>query len=807
MTPISILLIEKDSVGAEKVRTTLQQLGHSLTGIAVSAVDAYRRVQEMRPDLVITAVDLKGKTDGFSAAGQIRSRWNVPAVFLLPSEDSAHVKKIEKTDAGGWITKDDSGRMIEAVLNSVLVRHRSAEAAGRCQAEALILQRQYQTFFENQLFGVWRVDFPEPIPITRSYRRMAERILETGYIADCNERILEMYGLRSRTRLIGTPIREVAADRHIFLERMAAVAANDFRAVSVETEELDPAGKSHWFRNCYFGNVRDQKLHWLWGFQLDISEQKEAEAALRGSEERFRNLAELLPEALFETDGQLELLFANQRAFELFGYSRGDLERGLNSLEMIAPADRPRAKANFRRRSDGGDPGVVEYTAIRKDGSTFPSLLHANTIFRDGVLQGIRGIIVDISERKEAEAVFRRQVLEQEIMLKVSQHVASSLDLDTVLQTISDGTAQLLDVETAAIYLADGDDLYLGATTPPLDPDMPDSLRTARLADHPTIKKAIEAKKPVTIYDTGNADLSPQEHMIVDLRCLRSLIFLPFEHENDVIGVLILGTVSRPRMFSAHEIDLCMTITNELALGIQNVRLHQGLVLYTQQLENEIAERRRAEAQVQKDLKEKEVLLKEIHHRVKNNLQVISSLLSLQAAKTENEQALRILEESRNRIHSIALVHDALYKSKEFTNVTFTAYIRDLVSRLIRTYMIDPGRVAHTIDVDEVSLGIDKAVPCGLVMNELISNALKHAFPVSLKRKGRLGIAVHALDTGEIGIRVADNGIGFPKELDIHHPETLGLKLVSMIVEDQLSGRIRLDRRGGTAITVTFNQQ
>lgn len=681
MSPIAIVLIEKERARAERIRTHLEQLGHTVSGIAGSVTAAITLIKKSPPDLVITALDLRGKADGFSAAERIPAQWNIPAVFLVPSADSPHLDRIGKIAPGAWIAAEDSPRLIDAVLSAVLARYRMHRAIQQCQAEALMLQRQYQTFFENELFGVWRVDFPEPLPLFRSSRRTAEAILACGYIAECNHRIVQMYGLNSQKDFIGTPVRDVVANRDAFLSRLTEVAQNDFRALSVETQELDSGGNVHWFNNCYFGNVSDRKLYWLWGFQLDISEQKQAEAFLH------------------------------------------------------------------------------------------------------------------------------RQVLEQEIILNVSQSVAGSLELERVLQTISDGTARLLDVETAAIYLTDGDDLFLGATTPPLDPGMPDDLRRARLGEHPTIDRVVTEKKPVTVYDAGKIDLSPAEQRVVSLRSLRSLLFLPILHENDAIGVLILGTVNRPRTYSDHEIDLCRTITNELALGIQNARLHEGLITYTQQLENEINERKRAETQVQKDLKEKELLLKEIHHRVKNNLQVISSLLGLQAANTDNEQALQILEDSRNRIHSMALVHDGLYQSKEFTNVTFNVYIRNLVSRLMRTYVIDPGRVDYTLDVDDVALGIDKAIPCGLVMNELISNALKYAFPPSLKRRGEINIAVRAPDTGKIEMKVNDNGVGLPEGFDLHAGKSLGLRLVTMLVEDQLGGSVTLSNREGTTFIIRFNRE
>jgi len=167
----------------------------------------------------------------------------------------------------------------------------------------------------------------------------------------------------------------------------------------------DPTG---WIELTAFP-VKDERGHVknVIEYVKDITDRKLAEDAMRNSEERFRNLAEMLPEAVFETDRNLNITFANRRAFELFGYSDEDLENGLNGLDIIAPEDRDRARANVTRRVKGGDPGTVEYQALKKDGSTFPILFHANSVIKEGELIGLRGIIVNITDRKQSEEALR----------------------------------------------------------------------------------------------------------------------------------------------------------------------------------------------------------------------------------------------------------------------------------------------------------------------------------------------------------------------------------------------------------------
>ena len=201
-----------------------------------------------------------------------------------------------------------------------------------------------------------------------------------------------------------------------------------------------------------------------------------------------------------------------------------------------------------------------------------------------------------------------------------------------------------------------------------------------------------------------------------------------------------------------------------------------AIALIKNDLDELYKERKKAEDGIKASLKEKNLLLKEIHHRVKNNLQVISSLLGLQAKHIKDKQALEMFEESKNRVRSMALVHEELYRSKDFANIDFTKYIKNLTGLLVKTYIIDSGKIELDVKVEDVSLGIDQAVPCGLVINELVSNALKHAFPPSFEGKGKIEITLCSMEAGEIELIVKDNGVGIPKEPDIQKTESLGMQ-------------------------------
>ena len=202
------------------------------------------------------------------------------------------------------------------------------------------------------------------------------------------------------------------------------------------------------------------------------------------------------------------------------------------------------------------------------------------------------------SEFNQAASHLRKPLIDQNTLLRILQNISSTLNIDTVLQAITDGGAELLATETAAIYLLEGDNLFLEATTPPLDPQMPEGLRKAIITDHPHILKAVSTRQLVILPDTKLESLSPAEESVVEMRQLRSLIYLPLQQDNLVIGVLILGTVNQPRNYSEEEIRLCEAISCQLSLGIQNARLHTQLRENAKNLENKITEINQAKEQV-----------------------------------------------------------------------------------------------------------------------------------------------------------------------------------------------------------------
>jgi PAS domain S-box-containing protein len=207
------------------------------------------------------------------------------------------------------------------------------------------------------------------------------------------------------------------------------------------------------------------------------------------------------------------------------------------------------------------------------------------------------------------------------------------------------------------------------------------------------------------------------------------------------------------------------------------------------------------EEKLSASLKEKTILLKEIHHRVKNNLQIISSLLNLQASGLKEESLISVLTECRNRVTSMALIHQKLYESKSFTSISIPAYLKEMIPSLSSSYQIKNCKVELDLPAADIVLTIEAAIPLGLIMNELVTNSLKH----SLKHvsNGEICISLKLLDGNNIEIKIYDNGPGFPEDVDFYNPATLGLQLVQTLVK-QLNGSIELEEKKGTRIKIVI---
>ncbi|MBI4283956.1 MAG: GAF domain-containing protein, partial [Chloroflexi bacterium] len=272
---------------------------------------------------------------------------------------------------------------------------------------------------------------------------------------------------------------------------------------------------------------------------------------------------------------------------------------------------------------------------------------------------------------------------------------------------------------------------------------------------------------------------------------LRSVLCLPVVKKSGMFGILYLENRLAGSVFTPEKIQTMELLASQAAISLENARLVEDM--------------KKAEEQVETSLKQKETLLKEIHHRVKNNLQIIYSMLNLQLPQVKDSEAVALFKESQNRVFTMALIHEKLYQSESMARIDLPEYVRGLISNLFLTYGVSGVTVRPKINVENISLDVDLAIPCALIINELVSNSLKHAFlPAKWSGKaGEIRIDLHRTAGNTLTLAVSDNGIGMPPGFKIEDSPSLGLKLVRVLAK-QLNGSIRIGTVSGTEIAITF---
>lgn len=642
---------------------------------------------------------------------------------------------------------------------------------------------------------------------------------------------------------------------------------------------------------------------------IDITKRKQAESALRESEEKFRQLAENIDQVFWMLDLPSKRTIYVSPAFpRIWGYSLEFAYSPENSMQAVHPDDYDRVLSAIPLQIRGLYD--IEYRIVRPNGETrwihdraFPICNEAGKVYR------LAGIAADITDRKQAkEALQKRERYLTALVAVQRRLLASNVNYD-LYNEVLEILGQSFDASRICVYenyrdeqgrlcaiaCAEWQDSALGIDA---DPPLPESLRYAALSPSWQVKCA-NGEIVQGSYDDPN--LTPVErHFLESLQAL-SFLIIPLMVGGECFGLMAFVRCDENRSWKALEIGLLSSAAATIALAIDR-QLTQGelqqqltaieattdgifIVTFAGELryvnpayrqilgcseedvlvgENwrdrylsaeqarisqeilpqvqaaggwsgeirarrqdgtpfvmelsmtlthkggemvcvcrDISDRKQAEEQLKASLEEKELLLKEVHHRVKNNLQVISSIFSLQAQAIEDPQALAVLEESQDRISSMALIHGKLYQSENLSNIDFSEYIRDLVSNLLVSYNANPDRIQTHIRIDDVKLNLDAAIPCGLLLNELVSNSLKHAFRD--REEGNVTIAFGYDELGQLHLRVEDDGVGLPEGLDPQKTNSLGISLITSLSQ-QLQGTLKMYNRVGAVFEVTFPQ-
>jgi PAS domain S-box-containing protein len=563
------------------------------------------------------------------------------------------------------------------------------------------------------------------------------------------------------------------------------------------------------------------------------------------SEKRFEQFANLLPEIVCEADIDGRLTYLNEIAYQKFGYNRKDVEAGINLFSVIAPQDIARARDNFLKLFSGDVSGSDEYLMLKRNGEAFPAIVHANVIWENNLPIGIRAVVVDISEQKKNEEKNR-------LIIENSPIGVSTTNIHGQFLTVNDTFAKILGYNTEELigrhfneithpedieknielnkkllnseidffdlekrYIRqNGEIIYCRIRSQLVrSPEGKPLFEIAVSEDITEKKKALDKLKEREEFSYALFQKSPIETLVVDKS--GKIISWNLAVEKNRSHPPQKGDELYKDYAAKHESDIYAVLQNCLKTGesahisesryedkyydISIAPFEAGAIITA----IDITPLKSAEYELRQSLSEKEVLLKEVHHRVKNNMQIVSSLLRLQQRYTQNQEAIAILGDCYRRVYSMATIHEKLYQSGDFSRINFKSYLSKLIGFILSFGNQDNSRITYSIEAEEIFLNINQSIPCGLIINELITNSIKHAFPD--EKKGKIWISIFEENNNYI-LTYQDDGIGFALVEKDNEEQSLGLQLVFSLSE-QLKGKIEFNGDKGCFYRLIFEKE
>ena len=736
-----ILIVEDESIEALNFELYLNSFGYHVVGIASTGEDAIRKVDELNPDLVLMDIVLKGDMDGIEAASKIKEKIDIPLVYLTAHPDENALKRAKLTSPYGYIVKPIQKSVLQNTIELALYKH----SMERKLKES---QEHLENFFNNAPIGIFQSSVE-------------------GKLYQVNKSLSDMLWYESPEELIST-VNKTDIENKLFVEK-------EKRSLFL-SEVLDDDDWHSYENRIYrkdgsiitieisFRSVKDQHgtVKYLEGFVKDITERKKAEEIL---------------------------LMEKMLAFALSESS--DLKETLNiCLNVAIRISRMDSGGIYLIDDDSGDMELEVHFGLSDDFITTASYYKADSPSVQLVMKGqpiytpYKNMNIPLPEARLKEDIraiaiipitYHGKVIAS---LNVASHTLNKIPEQNkkALETISSQISGAIVRSKAEKALFESEKRY------------------RELVDN-SLLAIFETSLNGEILYANEAMTKITGHSFDDLKDINIIQFYEntFDREKFIENIKKFNSLSQKELKAISKTGETYDLIINAHLTSNNTI--SGMIM-------DISERKRNEDKIKKSLEEKELLLNEIHHRVKNNLQIISSLLNLQEIYvTEDPAAINVLKESQNRVVSMAMIHEMLYQSKDINRVNLSDYIKNLVTTLSHSY--GKSNVEIIMDVEETYLNIETAVPCGLIINELVSNSFKHAFP---DKEGELSIC---LDSQENCFRlvISDDGVGFPENVDFQNIETsLGLKLVNILVK-QIEGSIEVDRTFGTKFSINFKEQ
>ena len=844
----TILLVEDQGLVAVAQKKGLEDYGYHVL-VAQSGKKAVEKVRAHADiDLVLMDVDLgRGKMDGTEAAKIILEERDLPILFLSSHTERDIVEKTERITSYGYVVKESGITVLDASIKMALKLH---AAHHRLEDQEKLLkesEKRYRGIFENSPTGIYRTS-----PGGRYLSANQATASFLGYESP-EDLIVSVTD-------IGAQVYASPEDRAFVLRRLTERGSIH----SFEARFLRKDGAVTWgLLSARAVRDENGNLLYIDGTSQDITELREAQGKIAQLSEFREKIFDSTDAHLAVVDRTGKIVEVN-RAWQQFALENGAGNEGawgrgsdyfracmsdgedapslqalqgiravqlghLPSFEMEYSCHSPTLERWFRMRVRPvtGSPGMVliahtdvtNLVAARMKLNESAALAKALLdLPRDNVVVLIdkNGVLLDFNESLcERLGIERDKLLGKCVFDFLPPDVAGSRrkNLKRVLQSLKPG--RLIDTDGQyhwehVVYPIPGergeaDKAAVFSYDITALKKAEDGLREREQKYRSIFENAVEGFYQVTPegrYLSANPALarmygyeSPEELMNSVTSIEKDQYVVPQDRTRLKTMYAAQGFVEgfETQMYCKDRSVIWISI------NARAVRSPDGAILYYEGSSMDITSKKTAEEQIRSSLREKEALLKEVHHRVKNNLQIMSSLLSLQSQYVDDGKSLAIFKDSMNRVKTMALIHDKLYRSDNLSHIYFPGYVSDLTRDLISIYAGERS-IYLNLDIKPIFLDIDMAVPLGLIVNELTSNALKHAFPGSAGGTVRIGLYA---ENGKTTLVVSDTGIGFPRDLDFTNTPSMGMQLVVTLVE-QIEGTIELSRDKGTEFRITF---
>ena len=775
MSKTQIMVVEDERIIAEDIQRSLDHIGYTVSAVVSSGDEALKKTKELKPDLILMDIRLRGEMDGIESANQIHAKYDIPVIYLTSFADEETLERAKKTEPFGYIFKPVEEKELQGAIETALYKF-------QMQKKLKESEERFRSLYENTTIGLYRTT-PD------------------GHIVMANPSLIKMLGFTSFEELANRNLEAIGLE--------ARYPRSKFKKLMEEKGQVQ-GFQSAWKRKdgtpVYIKEsakaLKDEKGNILYyeGTVEDITERHLAERELEQHIEEMMALNNLSRQVSASLSLDQVVKVALNEVSSLIG-SDGTvlyLRKGEDLLLYGLRSKKPEFNnlgTEVKRvgqclcglAAKVGTP-VYSKDIFSDERCTLNTCKQAGIqsfaalpLYKGDQIMGVLGLA---STRKTAfeertsflEAVtneisigLQNALLHNEVQRETAElerQIRERQQAEQVLQE-SEAKYRFLYEESPAINIIIGIDRRIK------DVNKPTLIRMGYS------KKELIGKPALTL-------VVPEDRKKIAAQ-------LKKDFKGEYTSEIEVNVYAKDR--SVHTI----LFSSGQALLFKNDQPTDILITGI-----DITERKEMEKKLRTLLEEKEVLIKEVYHRVKNNFQVVSSLLRLQSQHIKDKKVREIIKAGESRVRSMALIHQNLYQSKDLAKIDFVQYVRTLTKGLFESYGVNPERIALVIEGKNVFLGIDQAIPCGLIINELFSNALKHAFPEERQEKGIVKVNLSRKENGEIQLIVSDNGIGMPKDVNFVKTESLGLHLVTLMAEKQLHGKISMRSQQGTKFEIRF---